>query len=805
MNPINIDVMRVFFKDDYRIIANDSVINSSEVVFVVKIQNIKKRLILEQSKKNSIGGFLNNVTSNIVDKVSGYISDSYAVMLKNGSLRLIISNKDIPSCNLEKFNMTIKNEFRDGIFKIYVNVNNSFIELESFEINITNKNIEDVMIGSLSEVIAYFNNNPLLNNDFLHLKNTFYELSILKQMDCDKSNVFDFKCNKNISTLVSIYDDKIIMPNVGFTLELCDVVKYVKNEGHHVFLMCENNLFTAYVISTNPIKFDSEIINLAALPDDQQNVIFDIDYNLNNANEVLIAGVISDNDQKIDIVIVDYELYMGNEKLGMHRAKVFLYEGDIYVVFENGNHTVLRCSESINESVKKILISLNKELNFDEIQICVNAESREVNKLKIRETSFIINETEYQYDGIENYKLINEDYFSLMSFSSDNEYISIVTCKSIGFEVWKKVEDIQLMAKIKSMTLLDTYKFINELKLNKFLACTFGEIIKADRLLNKGKSIESVLRNITDSDKVVLRSTLQSIKGKFFVNEDLQETLLKKVSGIELERKIVTKLLDEWVLVYPHYYAQLETNWLRAVFGNFIQDELIERERWKLITNTRRVIQQAQMSLSKHLFEIQSCTAHISNAIPDEIKKVDTSRFRRLNSNNLTEQMVTGANIALGTTVALEALNVILRGIHITNPIIFTSATKMIIDSYAKDDMERRDIKNFGYQTLSWWDAMMSCMPVIIFEAREGFKTIIENSMIRDGEVLKKLTVEQKIQVQKRMANLLVNEAKQVTNEKFSNIIPEYDIYVADIMTDIDDIKKRYSVVTGWENFGKLI
>lgn len=827
------DELRIFLGEDFKTFQSDNDIKNKGVIFCLKLQNVKKRSIAEPVKTSTFGSFLNNVTNTISEKLNGLFNNSYFVCLGDKSFRVFMENKDIVPFNLNINDIDTECDFKDGEVKIKILCRKMDVLFESGELLIQYNNLDMLSaitvnsdsetiigkkilfnkLGNFKDILNVLCSNHLLNYSFSSINEVFY--TIRKYENCSKEDdIFKFNFISENHSLISVDKNELIMLNQEEIINLSNVISTNSTKYSTSILCYEDNKFIFYDIFcslyklkghnntslTNLMFIDNEEVEIA----DKLREVISIQVGIISSKELLMVGSTKLYEQNLVFTVWDNYLYIGNNPHNINKISYFIYNDKMYAMFENGSYTALELNKSIIQNIQDLTIN-NEEFfqKYNENLMLYHINDDRIYKFMFNQEGFVIGDTKSLYSEINDIKVESEEFYCKVNLMINKEWYEIITAKQLAYEIWKRTEKIISELKLRTFTIQELYKNINSIKVNKLLLGTFGEIAKANRVINRNNELQELMNKIVENKDLVLRSAASSLKSKFIGMDDLQEELLVKVSEIELQKKIILKLLDEWTMIYPHYLGQLEVKSLKYIFGNNVDKAFLERERWRIISNAKRILQQAQMPIFKYLNEITACTARLQAVIPDEIKKVDTSKFRRLKVSDFAGKVSAGADIALGVGVGLEVANTVVRTAYYVNPLSIGMSAKMLVDSYVKDDSQRRDIKIYGFQTLVWWETMIRSLDIVIIEAKQGIENLLENSFQRDGALLKKVDSNARENLQKRLAMLLASEYRRNIDEKFLQVIPERGIFVANILDDIDNMYKNYE--NKLEEFGDAL
>jgi len=278
--------------------------------------------------------------------------------------------------------------------------------------------------------------------------------------------------------------------------------------------------------------------------------------------------------------------------------------------------------------------------------------------------------------------------------------------------------------------------------------------------------------------------------GKFKNADDVQGALVQKVTLLEIQRRKIQKIFDEWALYYPHYMASIQVKWLRSVFGQAIHGEVLNSEYWKCVGYFKRVISGANAFVQKYMGEIASCVNRISAALPEDTKRVDVTNDLRITSVSASSILTAGSDIMMGVSAGLEMANIFVRGFTATSPLTLSLSAKALVDSYTKDVALRKDVKAFGLQALEWWRIFMSGVCVQIIEVTNSIHEYNKECLKRDTELFKKFPEAEQTKIRTRLSALLKNKISESIDDKFIEVLPQFNMRIANII-DLIDANRR--------------
>jgi hypothetical protein len=806
---LTLEVVRRFFGVDYENYKSRYNLDINDILFVIKLDNVKKKKIIsDQNRKTGFGSLFNELASTVVDKVTIITESSYIIGMKDDSLHLLIALKDVPSFSTKFDKVATVASLENDKIKIELSFVNS-PALDKVEINITTLNLALQKIGNLSDIVKFFFRNHININQHPIIAESFYRIKIFEQkaITVASNEGFAFKFKNESISLLGFDEDVVACLNSNIKVEKKDIVCYSCNGGVYSILTFIDNKYVLYTIassknetSAKETKFNNNnlIVNaLSSLENDQIDSLLNrFIENIPKANVLMMALPISyGQDKIIKVLIKDDEFLTCIDDNVYTISSIFFKNQNLNIISYSGCNYSIEVPYVVIEQLDALSVRFDQYFNDeDKLQFVINDCTSQFETLEILENSVIINDITYNYVDIESIKVESMNGCCKVKMILSNGSLNLITAKEIAYKLWNKYEIVSLDHKIDTVSLEELYKYLNKLRLNRFLVGTFGEIIKANRIINMNMPLSEVMLQVSASENAVLRSYLKNLKSKFLEVDDLQAVLMKKVSLIELHRKNILALMNEWTIVYPHFMGDIEAKWLDTLYGDHISKDYIEKERWKTISEYKEILVPIEDRLLKMLAVINDCTKILQNSIPEEILAIDPTKKLRLSKlASGAEQFNVAANIALGIGAGANFIDQLTGGLSsMADPAYLIISTKIIAENFSKDSLERKNIKSFGSQVLSWWDNMMNILRVIIIDAIHQF-TIISNSRVaRDNTLIESLDELERSDFHEKLSMLITNELKEMSEDRFYETIPQYGIFVANIMDDFEDIALDY-------------
>jgi hypothetical protein len=328
-------------------------------------------------------------------------------------------------------------------------------------------------------------------------------------------------------------------------------------------------------------------------------------------------------------------------------------------------------------------------------------------------------------------------------------------------QLWEHKELRSLTVRTTGVALGKLYQEYNNSRCEKYLAGVFGNFFVAQQQLEQASSVESLVQEIQKAPPGPLP-------------EELNNRLIQRLSILEVSRHQLGRWLDRCALMYPHYMAQCERDWLANVFGERAVDRATQdREAWRVHQQLRGELRQVQASMGKALAEVGQNLNAISWAFPEEVRFAALAGLRR--SAGLAEK---GAMLAALGGIGGQLLMGIGRA-SIGDPLGFAmvgalglSMVGKQLDKNVKEQEKQLRLRAYGVQALQWWDTTLETAAVMALECRRAMELARQAAMLRDRQLLEKLPPEELPKTQLRMIAAMKRALHEDVSSQFYEAVP---------------------------------
>lgn len=749
----------------------NSGIKDDEVCYAMKLSNTSKRKSDENSH-SGLGGLVSGITNAINDTVLSGHTELY--FIKTKADRLWLLSDKIRPVHFAVVSVGKKIVYEPGALKITFDL--PFGSMESVTLKMTKENMNSVFWGDFKMMLADVGEVRAEN-----FSDYFVTTVISRHVTGEKASKYQ---------KIFTSDSLVLCGNDGFTLVNCNkqyaynrILAYHSVKGYCQFVVLEEGSFTLVELFENA---DGEV------SDPGFNFIRSYGENEKNTMEFKFGGkgicasefLTAFNVKDLSLMAVDDKLYhLG--KNGVLECGVFRVYNDIYVRTIDGSTNIYRGCESVTETLSLLPSGYDSLFMNKEVSHPFMFEGK-ITDFRVDDNGIHSEKCSFKYADMKECKFESNDFSCRINFVYNGKKIGMTTANSLGIYVCTQQEKTYVRSQTSTYTINQLYDCFYKRCAKNFLASTFAEIFKTEKLLNVDMTLDEIIASIRADDSEVLRNAFQSMIGNFKNVEDIQSDLLQKVSLLEIQRRKIQKMFDEWTLYYPHYMATVQVNWLKYVFGNDINKEILNSEYWKCVSHYKRILGSGNSYVQKNMAEIGICINHMSAALPDKVKRTDITTDLRINSNTTQNALSGGVDVLVGLTAGVEFANIITRGLTATNPLAISLSAKLMVDSYTKDVKLRKNVKAFGLQSLEWWKIFMNGVRVQIFELANGVNEYNAQCLKRDTELFKRLSDEDKVKVKEKLSTALKDKIIESIDDKFIEIMPQFNIRISSIVNEIE-------------------
>ena len=744
-----------------------------DVCYAVKLAGISNRRNQPQNA-GKFSGLMNNIGNVISDTFSSAVNNIYLLRLNNGVIS-VVSEKMVP-LHINAVEVYRSLSFTPGLISGMARFLQGEIESANFKISIDR--FEETFCGNFKQFIMDFDNEPLY--PYTNLSEQF--VTVVYSGHKQGGEPFQFAAYKKVGSLLSFDMRSVYIHNDSRKIDYSAILACTKKQGYYGFLIKEHGEYELVEIFSENLKDINDMeINLVREVKAVTEVLPEITFpeSVPVAEMFLSHFVISD----LSIVAIDGKIFYENEK-NLEECGIFKVGDEVFVSKESG---VSRYTGG--NKIAAVLFLL--PMGFDSYFLTNDGlkpfySNSEILEFAVNDEGIHSENKEYRYDKMSGYRYEADDFCCKIEFSCDGENVQMYTANSLGVHISNMQEKMLVTSDIKQYSINELYACYYDRFMQNFLATTFAEIFKTRKLMNNEMDVEELLGAMNATEGDVLRGAFKSVLAKFKNVDDMQSTLIQKVALLEIQRRKIQKMYEEWALYYPHHMANIQVNWIKNMFGNAVDNKILQDEYWKCVVHFKKTLSSSNAFVQKSMNEIGMCTAKIMQALPEEVKRCDVTRNLRINSSNSTAMLKTGSNLLLGASAGLEMTTIFLRGFSGASPLALSMSAKMLVDSYAKDVELRKNVRAFGMQALEWWIIFLKGIRIHIMEMTHSVNMYNKHCLKRDTGIFKQLPMEKRDMIMTKLSLGLKDKIIAGIDDKFMEIMPQFNMRVSNIIEELD-------------------
>jgi hypothetical protein len=392
---------------------------------------------------------------------------------------------------------------------------------------------------------------------------------------------------------------------------------------------------------------------------------------------------------------------------------------------------------------------------------------------------------ETQLDKLGARSQIWKDTFGVVSIDLDGESSGrlLLASNRTLIQQWEQAELRSLIVRTTGVPLGKLYLEYNKSRCEKYITGVFGNFFIAQQQLEHSSLLDSLLQEISAAPPGPLPG-------------DLNDRLIQRLSILEVSRHQLSRWLDRCALMYPHYMAQCEREWLANAFGERIVDRATQdRESWRVHQQMRGELRQVQASMGKALAEVGQNLHAISWAFPERVRFAALAGMRR--AAGLAEK---GAVLAAFGGIGGQLLLGLGRA-SVGDPLGFAmvgalglSLVGKQLDKNVKEKEKLIRLRAHGTQAIQWWNTTLETAAVMAMECRHAMELSRQSAMLRDRQLLEKLSPDELSKAQHRMAAIMRRTLHEDVSSQFYEAVPGSGLFGWHLVDHITEIASERSV-----------
>jgi len=748
-------------------------VNEEDVIYCFKLSSVNKRR--NSSMENT--AYPNGVAG--VNNASDYVSArrSMSFYLVNAKGEVYILSQLVSSACYKQEVITKNVKVESGTVKVSVSF--PYGDSESATFKLEADNLATEFYGDLKRFIRDFDGDSSILLD--NLSSSYLKIKISKR-SFENDKLYYFAPVSDISSFVSYNSDEIYMYNIKRKIRTDDIIAYHNGRSFVQLLTMDGQELTLWEFFKDDETYERKSeLNLIFRDSVHVQTSFSLPTGKNavEAKNVLCAASVNN----LYIAEIDGVLY-GLSGRKLRKCGLFKSGKNVYVKTDDGITEKYFGCEAIMDLIPAL--SASSTQIFDDLSIPQPfLKDGEIKNFYVRESSLEGEDCTYEYSKMGDYSFSCKQHGCEMTFIYVDKKILLSTAMPLGVKVSTMQERYYVKDKMKDCSLPVLYDFKYKRGLKSFLASTFLEIFKTDILLGDKLSIDHMIMLLQSAENETVSLAFKDTLGKIENADEAQVDLIKKLFFMYIQINKIHKHWEEWLTYYPHYEAAEQVKWLKGVYGSGVADEVLKNEYWECVSRYKKALQEMYTHISSYFSDMNRCFEGMGVALPDEIKRMNISALTRVSPIS-SEAILDVDNTEVANAVYSGAFVAgVQEELSFDNPMLLM-VIRMVNDMYSQDIVVRKNIKQYGLQILEIWQLMMKAMQLRISELANEISLYHRYCLKRDAELFEEIAQDRKSQVKSTMENLIKEKIVSGTDEKFIEIIPQMNIRVSDIMTNIE-------------------
>lgn len=776
-----------FINNDIPDIVRSAFPDTNSIRYCVKLNTItaSNDNIPNKSRFQNLMSGIGNTISNTI---SSMVNDNYIVGTTDGNIVYVSGNQ-----RPEFFGRnSVLSEILIKSGEIVFNITLPFGTLQSASVKLTQGLLESSIYGSFKEFLRDFDLRKLLYAE--NIAPCYTQVRVSRASKSAKKP-YEMKPESTVESLISYDSEAIYINNSGTKINFSNILLLNETNERYAFVVYQNNRLAFYEIFRNSLSKSAELqFNLAEYGVSDKIIEPYITINFPKSIARALSFISIYSYLNFEMIAADESIYMPNDNK-LSKCGLFADDTVLYAKFgcgfaEYGNMApIISALKMLPQKLDTIFLDEN------ESQPCIIDKAE--HSVTLCEDALILDGNRHGYSEMSDFKYIVNNMNCVISYTINGNPVSFIMAYALGIHISKSYDRISTSSKISEYSINQLYDEYYKRCSKIFLAQTFSELLKTNHSLNDNSTVEEMLSAVLATESDVLRNYTSSFMSKFRGIDDLQEQLMSKLTILEIQRKKISKIMDEWTFIYPHYAAQARVDGIKKIFGGYVSADELRNIYWKTVSQFKSMLGPVNMQIQKVLGEIGSCSGHYSAAFSDDVRRNDITGSLRVSGRKAEEKLEAGVNIALAASAGLELTNVVLRAAQF-NPVTVAMSAKMMVDSYTKDSNLRKNIKSFGCQALEWWQILMKRIGICFLELSKNYNDYNKQCLAEDKKFIGRLPKEKLNAAKELISGDLKTKISKTIDEKYTELsnnlridnlldgISEYSDSLCEVVNEFD-------------------
>ena len=344
--------------------------------------------------------------------------------------------------------------------------------------------------------------------------------------------------------------------------------------------------------------------------------------------------------------------------------------------------------------------------------------------------------------------------------------VTMLMPNALALQLWEEWEVAQTRSSLGKATLGGYYRRFNDAKKYSLLAVLFSDIVLLNQALNQGLTMEETIEQLGEAGGKALEE-----------NAELRKDVVTKILALVQMLPGIKQKLELMASMYPYYWVNQETEWLKAAFGDETVAGLEASLRKRAVPLVRREVRTVQANLGRALGEIESAARPIQALLSrDEVRKTWTAQARKYLPIG-----VQGAS-----AVAMIVLSQGTYGWTGLATFLASGVVGNVFEGVTRDAEAVNQIGRAAETILPWWRVFLHVLVTTQFEFSEFIDQESLLAMKRDRELLEKVSPTNKEAATARLVAALRERIIAERRNHFAEVLAGSGVLMGKVIDELE-------------------
>ena len=325
-------------------------------------------------------------------------------------------------------------------------------------------------------------------------------------------------------------------------------------------------------------------------------------------------------------------------------------------------------------------------------------------------------------------------------------------------------------------TLPTLYAEFNNAKKFNLLSALFSDIVTLNRQLDEGIAMTDLIGQLERKDA-----------GEFFKDEKLREATIAKILTLSMVIPQIKRNFEQWVALYPYYWANQDAEWIGKIFGAEVGSRLAPMQRKRKVPLVRQAVRSAQAGMQRALTEIEVAIRELERSLArSELQKQAQYQFWQ-NVPLAARGLGTIASAAVLIALAGPVAPVLLGG----GVLMLSTVAAKVASNKIKGLEDAALFQRTAKSTFPWWEVFMRTLGVSLYETAQLIDEENVRAMKLDRQLFDKLPPAKRTEVLQRISSGLRERILAEKRNGFAELLEGSGFRVAQVVEEIQGSLRR--------------